>query len=68
MSELDKKDRYVPMRGRIGYAMGGAAQTTTVMVISVMLTFYYSDILGINIAKVATIMMISRFLDGEAIL
>lgn len=64
MSELDKKDRYVPMRGRIGYAMGGAAQTTTVMVISVMLTFYYSDILGINIAKVATIMMISRFLDG----
>ncbi len=62
-NEKDNK-RYVPMRGLIGYALGGAAQTTTVMVIAVMLTFYYTDVLGINIAKVAMVMMVSRFLDG----
>lgn len=64
MERMNKMNERVPMKGRIGYALGGAAQTTTVMVIAVMLTFYYTDVLGINIAKVALIMMLSRFLDG----
>lgn len=53
MERMNKMNERVPMKGRIGYALGGAAQTTTVMVIAVMLTFYYTDVLGINIAKVA---------------
>lgn len=39
MERMNKMNERVPMKGRIGYALGGAAQTTTVMVIAVMLTF-----------------------------
>jgi len=43
---------------------GGAAQTTIVMLINVVLTYFYTNVMGINIAKVATVMLISRFFDG----
>ena len=54
----------IPFLGKMGYGLGAAAQTTIVTVISAVLTFYYSDVLGINIAAVGTIMLLSRFLDG----
>lgn len=57
-------DNGVPLLGKVGYGLGAAAQTTIVMVISAVLTFYYSDVLGINIAAVGTIMLLSRFMDG----
>lgn len=43
---------------------GGAAQTTIVMLINVVLTYFYTNVMGINIAKVATVMLISRIFDG----
>ncbi len=43
---------------------GGAAQTTIVMLINVVLTYFYTNVMGINIAKVAAVMLISRLFDG----
>ncbi len=54
----------IPLLGKVGYGLGAAAQTTIVMVISAVLTFYYSDVLGINIAAVGIIMLLSRAMDG----
>ena len=44
--------------------LGGAAQTTIVMLINVVLTYFYTNVMGLNIAKVASIMLISRLFDG----
>lgn len=43
---------------------GGAAQTTIVMLINVVLTYFYTNVMGLNIAKVAMIMLVSRLFDG----
>lgn len=51
-------------QSKIGYMFGGAAQTTIVMLINVVLTYFYTNVMGINIAKVALIMLISRLFDG----
>ncbi|GAB2044126.1 MFS transporter [Agathobaculum sp. TL06] len=48
----------------VGYMFGGAAQTTIVFLISVTLTYYYTNVLGLSIGKVSLIMLLSRFLDG----
>ncbi len=45
---------------------GGAAQTTIVTLINVVLTYFYTNVMGLNIAKVALIMLISRFFDGAS--
>ncbi|GAB2044119.1 MFS transporter [Agathobaculum sp. TL06] len=48
----------------IGYMFGGAAQTTIVFLINVTLTYFYTNVIGLNIGRVTFVMLISRFLDG----
>ena len=59
-----KKKSSLSLQARVGYMCGGAAQTTIVMLINVVLTYFYTNVMGINIAKVAFVMLISRFFDG----
>ena len=54
------------MKARAGYLCGGAAQTTIVTLINVVLTYFYTNVMGINIAKVAAIMLVSRLFDGAS--
>lgn len=58
------KKSTLSLGSRVGYMCGGAAQTTIVMLINVVLTYFYTNVMGINIAKVAMIMLISRLFDG----
>lgn len=62
--KIDDYSNGVPFIGKVGFGLGAAAQTTIVMVISAVLTFYYSDVLGVSIAAVGTIMLVSRVMDG----
>lgn len=61
---MSKKQSSLSLQSRVGYMFGGAAQTTIVMLINVVLTYFYTNVMGINIAKVAVVMMISRLFDG----
>lgn len=60
----DRKPSSLTLQARVGYMCGGAAQTTIVMLINVVLTYFYTNVMGINIAKVAAVMLISRIFDG----
>ena len=59
-----KKKSSLTLQAKAGYMFGGAAQTTIVTLINVGLTYFYTNVMGINIAKVAVIMLISRIFDG----
>ena len=48
----------------VGYMFGGAAQTTIVFLINVTLTYFYTNVMGLSIARVTFIMLISLFFDG----
>lgn len=61
---MNKKTSSLSIQSRAGYMFGGAAQTTIVMLINVVLTYFYTNVMGINIAKVAAVMLISRLFDG----
>lgn len=59
-------EKKLPVKAKAGYMFGGAAQTTIVTLINVVLTYFYTNTMGINIAAVSMIMLVSRFLDGAS--
>lgn len=61
---MNQSSSRLTTRSKLGYMFGGAAQTTIVTLINVVLTYFYTNTMGIGIAKVSFIMLISRFLDG----
>lgn len=64
--DMNPPQNKLTLRARAGYMCGGAAQTTIVTLINVVLTYFYTNVMGINIAKVALIMLISRLFDGAS--
>lgn len=48
----------------MGYLIGGFPLTTMSVLLAVTLTYFYTNVLGIGLAAVSTIMLISRILDG----
>ena len=63
---MEKIKTKLSLKSKAGYMFGGAAQTTIVTLINVVLTYFYTNVMGLNIAKVALIMLISRFFDGAS--
>lgn len=62
METLNKKT--LTTQNKFGYLLGGFPLTGMTIIISVTLVYFYTNILGLDIAKVSFIMLISRFLDG----
>ena len=52
------------LKFKCGYMCGGAAGTTVVTIVLVTLTYFYTNVLGLDVGKVAFVMLISRFFDG----
>lgn len=57
-------DPKLTMKSKVGYMFGGAAGTTSVTIVLAFLTYYYTNVLGVDVAKVAIVMLISRVFDG----
>ncbi len=52
------------MKNKVGYLIGGFPLTTMNVLLAVTLTYFYTNVLGIGLAAVSTIMLVSRVLDG----
>lgn len=61
---MERLDEKLTLGNRIGYLIGGFPLTTMNVLLAVTLTYFYTNILGISLAAVSTIMLLSRFLDG----
>lgn len=54
----------LPFQEKFGYGLGDLASNLVFTAMSIFLTFYYTDIIGIPAAVVGTIMLVSRLFDG----
>ena len=54
----------ITMKEKISYGFGDLACNTLFTVISSYLMFFYTDIAGIGLAAVGTIMLVSRVVDA----
>ena len=52
------------LRDKIGYMFGDFGNDFTFILSTVLLTKFYTDVVGISAAAVGTVMMIARFVDG----
>lgn len=60
----NKTVRPFGMRDKMGYLAGDTANLFTFMLTSILLTKFYTDVMGVNVAVVGTIMMLARFIDA----
>ena len=54
----------LPMKAKVGYAFGGGAGTVIYTLNYVALTYFYTNIMGMSIAAISIVMLISRCMDG----
>ena len=54
----------LPLKEKIGYALGDTASNLTFRTVMVFLTYYYTDVYGINPATVGTIFLVTRLWDA----
>lgn len=54
----------LPLSEKIGYALGDTASNLTFRTLMVFLTYFYTDVCGINPATVGTIFLLSRLWDA----
>ena len=64
MSENYNAAQPTSMRINLTYALSSIAENPLFTLIMGFLTFFYTDIIGINPAIVGTILLVSRFMDG----
>lgn len=58
------EDASLSVLERLSYAMGNCGNCIGLTVIAYFMLFYYTDVLGLSAAAIATIMLISRVFDG----
>lgn len=51
-------------KDRLSYGFGGFGLNAQTIIISALLTYFYTNVMNMDIAKVGTIMLISRIFDG----
>lgn len=56
----------LPWKVRIAYGSGDAAQNVVYGMISTLLTIFYTDYVGVSMATVGLVMLLSRFFDGTS--
>ena len=49
---------------RVAYGLGNFANAFIFIIIMAFLTFYYTDVIGLNPGVIGTIMLVSRLFDG----
>lgn len=59
-----RPDAKVPFAEKMGFALGGQGANFYVMIISSFLLVYYTNVVGVGAGLVATIMGVSKLLDG----
>ena len=58
------KQRPFGMRDKLGYLFGDFGNDFTFILSTMILTKFYTDVMGVSAAMVGTIMMLARFVDG----
>lgn len=64
LAGLSLADRPIPMRQQIAYAISEIAVNPIYTITLTFLTFFYTDVLGLNAALVGTIILVSKVFDG----
>ena len=59
------KDSLITARDTFGYALGDLGCQLTFGLIGAFLTMFYTDVLGITMAKVAVLMLAARLFDAS---
>lgn len=59
-----KQVRPFGMRDKVGYLMGDFGNDFTFILSTMLLTKFYTDVMGVSAAVVGTIMMLARFVDA----
>lgn len=59
-----KQARPFGMRDKVGYLMGDFGNDFTFVLSTMLLTKFYTDVMGVSAAVVGTIMMLARFVDA----
>ena len=49
---------------RVAFGLGNFANAFLFIIIMAFLTFYYTDVIGLNAGVIGTIMLVSRVFDG----
>ena len=62
--KTNNKKRPFGMRDKLGYLFGDFGNDFTFILSTVILTKFYTDVMGVPAAVVGTIMMLARFVDG----
>lgn len=62
-----EKDRRLSKREKIASALGGMTGTIHTQMISMFILFFYTDVMGINPAYVAALLLISRIIGASLI-
>lgn len=60
----NNKQRPFGLRDKLGYLFGDFGNDFTFILSTVILTKFYTDVMGVSAAVVGTIMMLARFVDG----
>lgn len=64
LAGLSLADRPIPMSQQIAYAISEIAVNPIYTITLTFLTFFYTDVLGLNAALVGTIILVSKVFDG----
>ena len=62
--ENQKATRPFGLRDKIGYLLGDFGNDFTFILSTIILTKFYTDVMGVPAAAVGTIMMVARFVDA----
>ena len=64
LTGLSPADQPIPMRQQIAYAVSEIAVNPIYTITLTFLTFFYTDVLGLNAALVGAIILVSKVFDG----
>ena len=64
LAGLSPADQPIPMRQQIAYAVSEIAVNPIYTITLTFLTFFYTDVLGLNAALVGAIILVSKVFDG----
>ena len=65
---MENKERVeknmVPWRQRLGYGLGDTASNLTFMMVTLYLMYFYTDVVGLNPASVAVLLLVTKIWDA----
>ena len=64
LERMRPEDRPIPMRQQFAYAFNELASNPVYTITLSFLTFFYTDVLGLNAAVVGVVILISKLFDG----